>query len=68
LRENAIGRAKFKRDADIGHLKVSFFGPFFGNYIIFELDKENYQYAFVTGGKNLRAKKSVFRNRKREWL
>jgi len=50
--ENAIGRAKFKGDADIGHLKVSFFGPFFGNYIIFELDKENYQYAFVTGGKN----------------
>jgi len=30
-------------------LKVSFFGPFYGSYIIFELDKKNYQYAFVSG-------------------
>ena len=32
----------------LGHLKVSFFGPFYGSYVIFELDAENYQYAFVT--------------------
>ena len=30
-------------------LKVSFFGPFYGSYIVFELDKENYQHAFVSG-------------------
>jgi apolipoprotein D and lipocalin family protein len=28
---------------------VSFFGPFYGSYVIFELDHENYQYAFVSG-------------------
>jgi len=33
----------------VGYLKVSFFGPFYGSYVIFELDKEDYQYAFVTG-------------------
>ena len=32
-----------------GHLKVSFFGPFYGSYIIFEMDAEDYQYAFVAG-------------------
>ena len=31
------------------NLKVSFFGPFYGSYVIFELDKDNYQYAFVSG-------------------
>jgi len=29
-------------------VKVSFFGPFYGPYIVFELDKENYHYAFIT--------------------
>ncbi|MDB2319593.1 lipocalin family protein, partial [Porticoccaceae bacterium] len=24
-------------------------GPFFGSYIVFDLDTENYQYAFVSG-------------------
>jgi apolipoprotein D and lipocalin family protein len=28
---------------------VSFFGPFYGSYVVFELDKEGYQYAFVAG-------------------
>ncbi|MDA9015033.1 lipocalin family protein, partial [Porticoccaceae bacterium] len=28
---------------------VSFFGPFFGSYVIFELDQDNYQYAFIAG-------------------
>ncbi len=32
-----------------GFLKVSFFGPFYGSYIIVELDKENYNYALVCG-------------------
>jgi apolipoprotein D and lipocalin family protein len=45
----AEGRAYFVEDADQGYLKVSFFGPFFGSYIIFELDTEGYEYAFVAG-------------------
>jgi len=47
--EQAEGKAYFVDEADSGHLKVSFFGPFYGSYVIFELDKENYQYAFVSG-------------------
>ncbi|WP_032074710.1 lipocalin family protein, partial [Vibrio cholerae] len=27
----------------------SFFGPFYGSYVVFELDRENYSYAFVSG-------------------
>lgn len=48
-RSEAEGRAYFIESQDIGYLKVSFFGPFFGSYIIFDLDTENYQYAFVAG-------------------
>lgn len=44
----AEGKAYFVGDSDIAHLKVSFFGPFYGAYVIFELDASNYQYAFVT--------------------
>ena len=47
--EKAEGKACFVRGQDEGYLKVSFFGPFYGSYVVFELDKENYQYAFVTG-------------------
>ena len=46
--KTAEGKAYFVRDPQEGYLKVSFFGPFYGAYIVFELDKENYQYAFVT--------------------
>lgn len=47
--KDAVGRAYFVKDPQTGFLKVSFFGPFYGSYIIFELDKENYEYAFVSG-------------------
>lgn len=47
--EQAEGRAYFVHGPNQGHLKVSFFGPFFGSYIVFELDTEDYQYAFVAG-------------------
>lgn len=50
--EDAIGKAKFSADKTTGHLKVSFFGPFYGDYLIFDLDEENYQYSFVTGGED----------------
>lgn len=42
------GRAKFVGAKDVGSLKVSFFGPFYGGYHILALD-ENYQYALVSG-------------------
>jgi apolipoprotein D and lipocalin family protein len=47
--DEAEGKAYFVEQEDLGYLKVSFFGPFYGSYIVFELDKENYQYAFVSG-------------------
>lgn len=43
------GRAYFVQGSDRGYLKVSFFGPFYGSYIVFELDQANYQYAVVSG-------------------
>ena len=45
----ATGKAYFIGDADVGQLKVSFFGPFYGGYNILELDKDDYQYALVSG-------------------
>jgi apolipoprotein D and lipocalin family protein len=47
--EEIVGKAYFVNEPDEGYLKVSFFGPFYGSYVIFELDKNDYQYAFVTG-------------------
>ena len=44
----AEGVARFVQSSDIAHLKVSFFGPFYGSYIVFELG-EDYDYAFVSG-------------------
>lgn len=45
----AEGKAFSVDDPLEGYLKVSFFGPFYGSYVIFELDTENYQYAFISG-------------------
>ena len=47
--KEAEGKAYFVSDPNTGHLKVSFFGPFYGAYVVFELDHENYQYALVSG-------------------
>ena len=44
----AEGKAFFVEDADTGYLKVSFFGPFYGSYVVFDLD-DDYQYAFISG-------------------
>ncbi len=44
----AEGRAKFAREKDEGYLKVSFFGPFFGTYAVFNLDQD-YSQAYVAG-------------------
>ena len=47
--QQALGRAYFVDAQDVGHLKVSFFGPFYSSYVIFELDVEGYEYAYVSG-------------------
>ena len=47
--KHAEGKAYFSREPNEGYLKVSFFGPFYGSYVIFELDRKNYQYAYVSG-------------------
>ena len=44
----AEGVARFVDSSTVAHLKVSFFGPFYGSYIVFELG-ENYEHAFVSG-------------------
>jgi len=51
----AIGKAKFKSDPTTGHLLVSFFGPFYASYVIFELD--DYDQVYISGN-----------NRKSLWL
>jgi len=47
--KEAEGKAYFVGSPDQGFLKVSFFGPFYGSYIIFALDQATYQYALVSG-------------------
>ena len=48
--KDAVGKAYPAGESpSVGHLKVSFFGPFYGSYIIFDLDKNDYQYAYVSG-------------------
>jgi len=45
----ADGKAFFVRSRDEGYLKVSFFGPFYGAYVVFGLDRDDYQYSYVAG-------------------
>jgi len=47
--DEAEGKAYFVGDKDVGQLKVSFFGPFYGGYNVIELDQEGYQYSMVAG-------------------
>lgn len=47
--KEAEGKAFFVNRPDQGLLKVSFFGPFYGAYVIFALDQEQYQYSLVCG-------------------
>ena len=46
--KEAEGKAFFVQKPEVGYLKVSFFGPFYGSYIVFDLD-DNYQYSLVSG-------------------
>ena len=47
--KEAEGKAYFVNRPDQGFLKVSFFGPFYGSYVVFELDQKKYSYALVCG-------------------
>ena len=47
--KEAEGKAYFVEQPDTAYLKVSFFGPFYGSYIVFDLDQENYSYSMISG-------------------
>jgi apolipoprotein D and lipocalin family protein len=47
--KDAVGKAYFVDKTDVGYLKVSFFGPFYGSYIVFDLDQQGYQYSMISG-------------------
>ncbi len=47
--DEAVGTARFVERPELGHLKVSFFGPFYASYVVFALPGDNYQQAYVTG-------------------
>lgn len=47
--EAAEGKAAFVEQPNVGYLKVSFFGPFYGSYIVFDLDQQNYSYSLISG-------------------
>jgi apolipoprotein D and lipocalin family protein len=46
--DEAEGKAFFIDASDVGRLKVSFFGPFYGAYNVFALD-DDYRYSMVAG-------------------
>lgn len=51
---SAKGKAFFVESENEAYLKVSFFGPFYGSYVVFGLDQAQsplkpYEYAFVSG-------------------
>ncbi|MCG7585328.1 lipocalin family protein [Photobacterium sp. OFAV2-7] len=45
--KEAEGKAKFVGASDTAHLKVSFFGPFYGSYVVFHLEPD-YSTALVS--------------------
>ncbi|CAA0106594.1 Outer membrane lipoprotein Blc [BD1-7 clade bacterium] len=56
--KEAEGKAYFVNSDDTGYLKVSFFGPFYGAYVVFDLepqidtsntDQKPYQLSYVSG-------------------
>lgn len=49
--KDAEGKAYFVEDSTTGYFKATFFWPFYGSYVIFELDT-SYEYAFVSGSDN----------------
>lgn len=46
--KSIVGKAKFVQSVDVGRLKVSFFGPFYGGYNVVAID-EAYENVLVLG-------------------
>ena len=46
--QQAIGKAKFAGESNVGMLKVSFFGPFYAGYNVIAIDAD-YKYVLVGG-------------------
>lgn len=46
------GKARKKYETTENILEVSFFGPFYSDYIIIDYDRKNYSWALVVGEKN----------------
>ena len=46
--KTSVGKALFTGQPNVGALKVSFFGPFYGGYNVIAVD-EQYRYALVSG-------------------
>lgn len=46
--KSADGKARWAAEPGAGHLEVSFFGPFYADYVVFYLS-DDYQQALVTG-------------------
>ena len=49
--DEADGYAEFATKPHVAHLEVTFFWPFYADYVVFEIDPD-YQYAFVTSDSN----------------
>ena len=47
--KEAEGKAYFVEKPNVGYLKVSIFGPFYGSYIVFDLDQPNYTHSMISG-------------------
>jgi apolipoprotein D and lipocalin family protein len=47
--DEADGKAYFVGSPDVGQLKVSFFGPFYGGYNVIALDKQHYGWSMIAG-------------------
>lgn len=49
-RKKAVGRARRPDETQPASLQVSFFGPFWADYIILEIEKDNYSWVLVGSG------------------
>jgi apolipoprotein D and lipocalin family protein len=47
--ETSEGKGAFIGDPNVGRLKVSYFGPFYGSFNIIAMDEKNYSWAMATG-------------------
>lgn len=70
--KEVVGNAKFTGASDVGSLKVSFFGPFYGGYHLVALDQRDYRWAMVLGPSRdyfwILARDKQFSNEVREQL